>query len=88
MQRPENERSPTVLPHEVGRMQRMADFFETQVADPLLRGAPCMAHLILTVTLDVARKRGPGDLADGRPQLAAWMRRMFALPSMRATALP
>jgi glutathione S-transferase len=88
MQRLENERSPTVLAHEIARMQRMADFFETQVADPLLQGTPCMAHLILTVALDVARKRGPGDLADGRPQLAAWMRRMSALPSVRATALP
>jgi len=47
-----------------------------------------MAHLILAVALDVARKRGPGDLADGRPQLAAWMRRMSALPSVRATASP
>ena len=88
MQRPENERSPTVLAHEVARMQRMADFFEARVADPLLQGAPAMAHLILAVALDVERKRGPGDLADGRPQLAAWMRRMSALPSMRATASP
>jgi glutathione S-transferase len=88
MQLPENERSPTVLAHEVARMQRMADFFEARVADPLLQGAPAMAHLILAVALDVARKRGPGDLADGRPQLAAWMRRMSALPSMRATASP
>ncbi len=88
MQRPENERSPTVLAHEVARMQRMADFFEARVSDPLLQGAPAMAHLILAVALDVARNRGPGDLADGRPQLAAWMRRMSALPSMRATASP
>jgi len=88
MQRPENERSPTVLAHEVARMQRMADFFEARVTDPLLQGALGMAHLILAVALDVARKRGPGDLADGRPQLAAWMRRMSALPSMRATAPP
>ena len=88
MQRPESERSPTVLAHEVARMQRMTDFFEAQVADPLLQGTPGMAHLILTVALDVARKRGPGDLSDGRPQLAAWNRRMSTLPSVRATALP
>jgi glutathione S-transferase len=88
MQRPESERSPTVLAHEVGRMQRMAEFFEARVADPLLQGAPGMAHLILAVALDNARARGPGDLTDGRPQLAAWMHRMSALPSMRATRLP
>jgi len=88
MQRPESERSPTVLVHEVARMQRMADFFEARAAVPLLQGEPGMAHLMLAVALDVARTRGPGDLADGRPQLAAWMRRMSALSSMRATALP
>ena len=39
MQRPETERSPTVLAHEGARMQRMADFFETRVTDPPLQGA-------------------------------------------------
>jgi glutathione S-transferase len=47
-----------------------------------------MAHLILAVSLDAARKRGLGDLTNGRPQLAAWMRRISDLPAMRATALP
>ena len=86
MQRPESERSPTVVAHEAARMQRMADFFEARVTDPPLQGAPSMAHLILTVALDVARTRGPGDLTAGRPQLAAWQRRMSELPSLRATA--
>jgi glutathione S-transferase len=67
-------------------MQRMADFFEARVTDAALQGAPNMAHLILTVALDVARTRGPGDLTAGRPQLAAWQRRMSELPSVRATA--
>jgi glutathione S-transferase len=88
MYRPENERSPTVLAHEVARSQRMADLFETQVADPLLQGPPRMPHLILAAALDAARKRGLGNLTDGRPQLAAWMRRMSELPSMRATTPP
>ena len=88
MQRPESERSPTVLAHEASRMQRMAEFFEARVTEPLLQGAPGMAHLILAVALDNARARGPGDLTDGRPQLAVWMHRMSALPSMRATPLP
>jgi glutathione S-transferase len=88
MSRPETERSPTVLAHEVARSQRLADVFEARVSDPLMRGAPGMAHLILAVTLDAARKRGPGDLASGRPQLAAWMRSISDRPSMQATALP
>src|SRR5215813_13107315 len=38
MARPENERSPTTLAHEAARTQRMADFFEGRVTDPLLQG--------------------------------------------------
>ena len=46
-----------------------------------------MAQLVLAVALDTARMRGLGDLTDGRPQLAAWLARISALPSMRATAI-
>ena len=88
MSRPEGERSPTVLAHEVGRSQRMADLFESRVCDPLMNGEPGMAHLTLAVSLEMAHKRGPGDLTNGRPRLAAWMRRMSDLPAIQATALP
>ena len=88
MQRPESERSPTVLAHEAARMQRMADFFEMQILNPPLQGPRGMAHLILAVALEGAEKRGPGSLTDDRPRLAAWLRRMSELPSIKATALP
>ena len=87
MGRPESERSPTVLAHEVGRANRMADVFEDRVTDPLMRGVPCMAHLILAVALDHAHKHGSGDFTDGRPRLANWMRWISAVPSMQRTAL-
>ena len=44
MHRPENERSPTVLAHEVARSQRMADHFEARVSDPLMQGPPPAWH--------------------------------------------
>jgi len=88
MNLPASERSATVLAHEAARSQRMADLFEARMSDPLMRRAPCMAYLILAVSLDLSRKRGPGDLTNGRPALAAWMRGMSDLPAMRATALP
>src|SRR5215831_2357658 len=81
MYRPESERSPTVLAHEVARSERMADFFESRVSDALMQGESSMGHLILAVALDTARKRGPGDLTTGRPRLTAWMRRMSDLPA-------
>ncbi len=88
MSRPDSERSPTVLAHEEARAKRMADVFEGRVTDPPMQGAPCMAHLILAVALDMAHKRGSGDLTNGRPQLATWMRSISNLPSIQRTALP
>ena len=38
MARPPDERSPTVLAHEIARAKRMADVFEGRVADPPMRG--------------------------------------------------
>jgi glutathione S-transferase len=86
MRRRENERSPALLDHELARSQRLADVFEAKVSEPLLQGPLTMAHLIVAVALDDSRRRGPGDLTQGRPQLAAWMRRMSDLPAMQATA--
>jgi glutathione S-transferase len=88
MVRPENERSPTTLAHESARTQRMANFFEERVTDPLMQGSPRMAHLILAVAIEMARKRGLGDLTDGRPRLARWMQPIAGLASMQSTAPP
>jgi glutathione S-transferase len=84
MARPENERSQTTLRHESARAQRMADFFEDRITDPLMQGG--MARLILAVAVEMARKRGLGDLTAGRPRLASWMRPISDLPSMQRTA--
>jgi hypothetical protein len=53
-----------------------------------MRGPPGMAHLILAVAVEMARKRGLGDLTDGRRQLASWMRSISDLPSMQRTVPP
>jgi glutathione S-transferase len=88
MARAENERSPTTLAHESARAQRMADFFEDRATDPLMQGPPGMAHLILAVAVEMARKRGLGDLTAGRRRLAGWMRPISELPSMQRTVPP
>jgi hypothetical protein len=66
----------------------MADFFEQRVTDPPMQGSPGMAHLILAIAIEMALKRGMGDLAAGRPRLTSWMRPISDLPSMRRTAPP
>jgi glutathione S-transferase len=88
MARPENERSPTTLTHESARAQRMADFFDDRVTDSLMQGSPTMAHLILAIAVEMARKRGLGNLTAGRHRLASWMRSISDLPSMQKTVVP
>ena len=68
MNRPESERSPTALAHEVARSQRMADLFEARVSDRPMKGSPAWHTLSVAVSLEIARKRGLGDLTAGRPQ--------------------
>ncbi len=88
MNRPEDERSPSLLAHEVARAGRLADVFEAEVKRPLLQQQPGMAHLLLAVSLEVARARGLGDLTNTRPALAAWLRPISEMSSLRATAPP
>jgi hypothetical protein len=88
MARPESERSPTTLGHELARAQRMADYFEDHVTDPQMQGRPAMAHLILAVAVEMACRRGLGDLTTGRRQLASWIRPISNIPSMQRTAPP
>ena len=88
MRRPENERSPTVLAHEVARARRMADLFETRVEHPLMIGPLNIAQLLLTTGLDYGAGSGFKGLTDGRPKLASWHRRMQELPAMIATRAP
>ena len=86
---PVSERSPTVLAHELARSQRMADVFEHRhIANPLMHGPTRMAHLILAVAIERARYCSLGDLTEGRPHLASWMRSISDLPSMQRTAPP
>jgi glutathione S-transferase len=66
----------------------LADVFEAEVKQKLLQPPPRMAHLILAAALEFARARGFGDLTEGRPNLAAWLRPIAQIPSLRATAPP
>jgi glutathione S-transferase len=86
MARPESERSPTTLAHETARTQRMADYFEGEVARPELRDEASMAPWVLAVALETARIRKLGDLTVGRPQLATWLAPMVERRSMLETA--
>lgn len=85
IRRPENERSPTILRHEIDRSVRLADFWEREIGQPLMQGPLNMAQLLLLVGLDLAAFTKIADLEKGRPKLAIWARKTRELPSVKAT---
>jgi hypothetical protein len=76
---PPKERSQTTLAHESARAQRMADFFDDRVTDPLMQCG--MTRLIVAVAVD-RRQVSPGAKFRSRgfpavplpPAVSAWER--------------
>ncbi|MBS0244399.1 MAG: glutathione S-transferase N-terminal domain-containing protein [Proteobacteria bacterium] len=85
MRRPEMERSPTVLAHEMDRAGRLADWFEGQISSRLMQGDLNLAQLYLLAGLDQANYWKMGDFTKGRPKLAIWLHRLHERPSVKAT---
>ena len=86
MRRPENERSPTLIEHEIARSGRLADQWERDISHPLMQGPLNMAQLLLVAGLDMGTFHKIGNLEQGRPQLAAWARKLRERPSVASTA--
>ncbi len=85
MRRPPDERSPTILKHEVARAERLAATWNEEVTHPIMQGPPTMAHLLLLVGLDFARDDRMADLETGNPHLRQFAERLRAMPSIAAT---
>jgi glutathione S-transferase len=83
LRRPEDERSPGVLAHEIARAERLADRWEREVSHPLLSPAKFnLGALTLAIAVDYAERTFGFAACDGRPALAAWMRRMNERPAL------
>lgn len=86
--RPENERSPGVIQHEMKRAQRMADLWEREIDNRLMGGALNMIQITLACGLGL-EARNPGfRWRPGHPKLSKWFDRIAARPSFTATAPP
>jgi glutathione S-transferase len=85
--RPENERSPTTIRHEVARSERLLDLWERkEVGQPLLAGPLNMIQLTLACALGLEARNADFRWRTGRPKLTAWYERIAARPSWAATA--
>lgn len=86
--RPEGERSPTIIAHEIERSRRMADLWEVEVANPLMGGALNMAQITLITACQMEGRNPAFRWRLGRPNLAAWADRLAERPAVAATAPP
>ena len=88
LNRPQHERSPTVLLHEAHRSGRMADLWEREIGDTLMRGALNMAQITLACALGLDARIPDFRWRPGHPKLSDWFDHIAVRPSFAATAPP
>jgi glutathione S-transferase len=86
--RPPNERSPTVIRHEMDRAMRLSDLWEREVAHPLMQGPLNMVQVTLACALGIEVRMPELNWRTGRPKLSGWYDRMAARPSFKETEPP
>jgi glutathione S-transferase len=88
LHRPVNERSPTILEHELARSQRMADSWEQAIGRPHMQGQLNMAQITLISGLQLELRNPQFSWRQGRPRLSAWADRIAKFPSVAVTMPP
>ena len=88
IQRPENERSSTIIAHEAARSERLADVWEQQIEHPLMRGSFNLSQLTLACALGLEARNPDLHWRPGQPKLSTWFEHISARPSLAATAPP
>jgi len=86
--RPGDERSPTVIRHEAARAGRMADFWESEIDHPLMRGDLTLGQITLACALGLDARNPDLLWRTSHPKLCAWFDRFAARPSFAATLPP
>jgi glutathione S-transferase len=84
--RPEAERSPTIIEHERQRSGRMADVWEKEIENPLMRGRLNMAQITMACALQYASHVLGLEWRQGHPKLARWLDVVAKRPSVASTA--
>ena len=86
--RPKDERSPTIVEHERQRSRRMAELWETEIDNPVMRGPLNMAQITLVCALHPESQHAAFRWRAGHPRLSDWTDRLAERPSVAATVPP
>jgi glutathione S-transferase len=84
--RPQNERSPGVIRHEIDRAARLLALWEREIGHPYMHGALNMAQLTLACALGLEARNPDFDWRSGHARLVDWYGPIAARPSFQATA--
>jgi glutathione S-transferase len=84
--RPENERSPGVIRHEMDRAARLLAHWEREIAHPYMSGPLNMAQLTLACALGIEARMPALDWRTGHARLVDWYGPLAARASFHATA--
>ena len=84
--RPEPERSSTVIKHEASRAARMVDLWKNDNADTLSRGALNMAQITLACVLGIKARIPEFRWRPDRRRLSNWIDRISTRRSFVSTA--
>ncbi len=85
LRRPVDERSPTILAHELSRSERLIELWEDEIDLPLLHGKLTMAQIALITGLQMELQIPDFKWRRGHPKLSDWADRMAERPSVAAT---
>ena len=83
--RPPDERSPTIIRHEIARAARMADLWEKEIDHPWLLGEINMAQMTLACALGFETSLTELRWRPGHPRLVAWFEHFAQRPSFTLT---
>ena len=86
--RPQQERSPAVIQHEVHRAGRMVDVWEREIGHALMRGALNMMQVTLACALGLDARIPDFRWRPAHPKLSDWYDHIALRPSFAATVPP
>ena len=86
--RPENERSPTVIDHEINRNRRLLALWEDLIEHPLMQNDINMAQLTLLCGLQLDVRVPKFQWRTEHPRLSDWADRLAERPSIAVTIPP
>ena len=88
LNRPEDERSPTIIEHERQRSQRMTDLWESEIDHSLMNGQLNMAQITLVCALQLERRNPGVQWRPDHPKLSEWTDRISERTSIAVTLPP